>query len=91
MVFSEYQERNEFYTFKDVVLQWDKSYFILVIIKEFEAHEARNHWTLINKSEVNNIHKIENGNLKTILSIWYLKRKRSPYRKLSRNTKYRHM
>ena len=31
------------------------------------------------KSEVNNKHKNKNGDIKTILSIWSFKRKRSPY------------
>ena len=39
-------------------MQPEKSDFILAIIKEVEAHDARNHWTFIKKSEVNNIHKI---------------------------------
>ena len=48
------------------------------MIKEFEAHEARIHWTLIKNSEVNNKHKNKYGKLKNILSIWSFKRKRFP-------------
>ena len=31
------------------------------MIKEFEAHEYRNHWDLIKNIEVNNEHKINIG------------------------------
>ena len=61
-----------------MLLQPDKAYFILSMIKEAEAQESRSHWTLMKKSEVNNKHKNKDGNLKTILSIWYFKRKRFP-------------
>ena len=37
MVFTENQEQNESYTFKGMLLQPDRSYFILDIIKEVEA------------------------------------------------------
>ena len=60
-------------------LQPDKSYFILVMIKKFESHEEIIHLKIIKKSEVNNKHKNKDGKLKTILSIWSLKRKRFPY------------
>ena len=53
-----------------MLLQPDKSDFILTMIKEVEAHESRNHWTLMKKSEVNNNHINKDGNLKTIFSIW---------------------
>ena len=46
------------------------------MIKEVEANEAKNNWTLMKNSEVNNKHKNKDGKLKTILSIWYFKRKR---------------
>ena len=58
------------------------------MIKEFEAHEARSHWTLIKNSEVNNKYKNKYGKLKNILSIWSFKRKRSPDGKLMKH-KYR--
>ena len=60
------------------MLQQDKSYCILSVIKEVEANESKNHWTLMKNIEVNNKHKNKYGNIKTILSIWYLKRKRFP-------------
>ena len=41
-----------------MLLQPDKSYFVLAMIKEVESNEARSHWTLMKKSETNNKHKI---------------------------------
>ena len=40
-----------------MLLQPYKSNFILAMIKEVESHEARNNWTLMKNSEVNNKHK----------------------------------
>ena len=57
-----------------MLLQPYKSDFILAMIKEVESHEARNNWTLMKNSEVNNKHKNKYGKLKTILLIWYFKR-----------------
>ena len=82
MVFSANKEENESYTFNDMLLQLDRPYFILAIIKEVESHESRSHFTLMKKSEVNNKHKNKYGKLKTILSIWYFKRKILTYRRL---------
>ena len=62
-----------------MMLQPEKSNFILAKIKEVEAHEARSHWTLMKNIEVNNKHKNKYGNLKTILSFWYFKCKILPY------------
>ena len=78
LVFAENQEQNEYYTFKDILLQPYKSYFILEIIKDVESHESRSHWTLMKNSKVKNNHKNKYGEIKTILSIWYFKRKRLP-------------
>ena len=61
MVFAASQEKKEFYTFKDVLLQQDKSYFVLSITKAVEAHESRSHWTLTKNSEFNNKHKNKDG------------------------------
>ena len=69
MVFSENQEQNESYTFKDMLLQLKKTDFILAMIKEVAAHESRSHLTLMIKSEVNNKHKNKDKNIKTSLSI----------------------
>ena len=49
MVFAENQEQNEYYTFKDMLLQPEKSDLILSMIKEVKAHEAISHWTLMKK------------------------------------------
>ena len=58
-----------------MVLQPDKSDFILAIIKWVESHESRSHWTFIKDSEVKNKHNNKYKKLKNILSIWYFKRK----------------
>ena len=63
-------------------MQPDKSDFIIAKIKEVEAHEAINHWTIMNNIEVNNKHKNKDGKLKTILSIWYFKPKIFSYGRL---------
>ena len=60
------------------MLQLDKSYFILAMIKEVEVYEPRSRWTLTKNSEVNNKHKNKDGKLKTVLSIWYFKHKILP-------------
>ena len=78
MLFAANQEQNETYTFKDVFLQPDKSDFILAMIKEVEAHEARSHWTLMKNSEFNHKHKNTYGVIKTVLSFWSFRRKRLP-------------
>ena len=62
-----------------MLLQPDKSGFIIAMIKEVEEHGSRGHWILMKNSEVNTKHKNKYGKLKNILSIWYFKRKRLPY------------
>ena len=61
-----------------MLLQPDKSYFIIAMINEVESHVVRSYWTLMKNIEVNNKHKHKYGKLKTILSIWYFNRKRFP-------------
>ena len=68
-----------------MLLQPDKSDFILVIINEVEAHESRSRLTLMKNSEVNNKHKNKDGKLKTILSIFSFKSKRFPDRILMKH------
>ena len=63
-----------------------KSDFILAMIKEVEALEARCHCTVMKKSEVNNKYNNKYEKLKTILSILSFKNKRFPDRIL---TKYK--
>ena len=65
-----------------MLLQPDKSELILDAIKEFDAHEARSHLTLMKNSEVKNKHTNKDVNLKTILSIWYFHLNRLPYGRL---------
>ena len=62
-----------------MLLQLEKSYFILDMIKEVEEHESISHWTIMKNSEVNNKHKNKDGKLKTILYILSLNRKRLTY------------
>ena len=49
-----------------MLLQTEKSNFVLVTIKDVEAHEPRSHWTLMKNCEVNNKHRNKNGKMKTI-------------------------
>ena len=57
MLFAVNQEQNESCTFKDMLLQPDKSYFILAKINEVLAHKSRSNWTFMKNSEVNNKQK----------------------------------
>ena len=70
MVLAANSEQNGFYTFKEMLLQPDKSDLILSKIKEVEAHkarsEARRHWTLMKKSESKKNYKNKYVKLKTI-------------------------
>ena len=59
-----------------MLLQPDKSYFNIEMIKEVEAYEVRSRWTHKKKIEVNNKHKNKDGDIKTVLSIWYFRRNR---------------
>ena len=54
MIFIENQEKNESYTFKDILLQPDKSNFIISMMKEVEEHKAIINWTLMKNIEVKN-------------------------------------
>ena len=56
MVFEENQEKNESYTFKDMLLQPDKPYLITSMINYVESHETRSHWKSMKESVVNNKH-----------------------------------
>ena len=76
---------NESNTFKDMLLQPEKSDFIICMIKEVEEHEAISHWTLTKKGEVNNKHKNKYGKLNTILYIWSFNRKIFPNGILTRH------
>ena len=50
MVFEENQQKNESYTFKEMLLQTEKSYLVLAMIKEVEEHGAISNWTLMKNS-----------------------------------------
>ena len=73
------QEKNKPYTFKGMLLQPYKSYFILVVIKEVESHDSISHWTFIKNIEVEILHKKIYPTLKNISSIWYLSINIFPY------------
>ena len=62
---------NEVFTYKEALKQDDYREFIKAMLKEIEEHEKRNHWTLIERTEMP-------VGAKTILSIWSFKRKRYP-------------
>ena len=62
-----------------MLLQPDKSDFILIILKKVELHEHRNHCALMTDSEVDHKHKNKYGKLETLLSIWPFKCKLFPY------------
>ena len=68
-----------------MLLQPDKSDFIISMIKEVEDHEAISHWTLMENSEVKNKHKNKYGKLKNFLSIWSLKLKILPHGRLTKH------
>ena len=50
-----------------MLFQPENSDFILAIIGEVEAHEARSRWKLTKNSEGKNMHKNKDGGLKTII------------------------
>ena len=52
-----------------MLLQPEKSNFILAMIKEAESNEAISHWPFIKNSEVKNKHLEKYGKLWNILSI----------------------
>ena len=51
--------------------QEDKGEFIKAMMIELGDHESRNHWTVINRSDMPR-------DVKTIFAIWSFKRKRFP-------------
>merc|ERR1740123_1649818 len=55
--------------FEEAMKQEDAHHFIQAIIKEFNDHVERNHWSLIDVSEVPKGQKV-------IPSVWSMKRKR---------------
>ena len=57
IIFTENQEQNKSYTFKDVLLQPYRSDFIPATVKEVELHKTRSHWTFTKNSEFKNNNK----------------------------------
>ena len=62
---------NDTYTFKNMLRQPDAKVFVQAMMQEMDAHETRNHWTLMLRSDLP-------PGAKTILFIWSFKRKRFP-------------
>ena len=62
---------NDTFTLKEMMKQDDKTDFIKAMMTELMEHESRNHWTVIQRSNL----PLE---AKTILAIWSFKRKRFP-------------
>ena len=52
MIFADNQEQNESYNFRYMLLQPEKSDFVLAMIKEVETHKSRSHWALMKNIEV---------------------------------------
>ena len=59
------------FTLSQMLKQEDVASFVEAMLKEVDDHESRDHWDLIERSEMPAISK-------TILSIWSFKRKRLP-------------
>lgn len=62
---------NDTYTLKEMLQQDDKNEFIKAMLKEVVDHENRDHWTVMERSA-------KPKEMKSILSVWSFKRKRSP-------------
>ena len=67
------------------LLQPYKSSFIMEMIKELEAYEIKNHWTMMKKSELYNKHRKIYWEINTVSPIWSFKRKRLPDRRLMKH------
>ena len=63
---------------KDMMQQKDKGECIKAMMIELGDHESRNHWTVINRSDMP-------PGVKTILAIWSFKRKRFPYGRIMKH------
>ncbi len=69
---------NENYTYHQALKQDDAIKFIKAMSVEVEAHESRNHWTMVPRSS------LPEG-AKTIRAIWSFKRKRFPDGRLNKH------
>ena len=65
------KENNENYTFREMMKQDDRNEFIEAMQVEVDAHQTREHWEIIPRSQMP-------SDMKTILAIWSFKRKRLP-------------
>ena len=72
MVFAANKNKNEYYTFKNMLLQSVKSDCIIYMIKYIEAYQAISNWKIMKKIEVDNEHKHKYGKLKTIFQFGLL-------------------
>eukprot|EP00957_Ditylum_brightwellii_P076158 5789350-Ditylum_brightwellii.AAC.1 len=51
MAFAANQQQNETYTYKEMLKQPDFKDFVAAMLDEINAHEGRNHWLLVKRSE----------------------------------------
>jgi hypothetical protein len=70
-VFAAGKENNETYTFREMLKQEDRDNFIEAMQVEIDAHQTREHWEIIPRSQMPK-------EMKTIMAIWSFKRKRHP-------------
>ena len=63
-------DKNEVFTFSEMLKQEDAKEFAKAMIKELDDHTKRGHWMLVERSTI--------GNAKTIQAVWSFKRKRRP-------------
>ena len=70
-VFAAGKENNECFTFREMMKQDDRNQFVDAMQIEIDAHQTREHWKIIPRSEMP-------PEMKTIMAIWSFKRKRFP-------------
>ncbi len=71
-------DANENYTYSQAMKQDDAKDFIEAMATEVEAHESRNHWTMVSRNTLP-------SGAKTIRAIWSFKRKRYPDGRLNKH------
>ena len=62
---------NEAFTYKQMLKENDYREFFQAMIDEIEVHEKREHWTMMERKDLS-------PGAKTIMAIWFFKRKRFP-------------
>ena len=70
-VFAAGKENNETYTFREMLKQDDRDDFIEAMQVEVDAHQTREHWEIIPRSQMLK-------EMKTIMAIWSFKCKCHP-------------